>query len=147
MKIILGCFGQSYSALQTKFDLVEYTVQYNSFGNIIKEGFYKWGKRQDYSLLAREYPEVCYACHEAQEIYFDLTEIKFPFNTKVITLLELDYVINHVELLLKTKFFINGQQVNTNVVCKLFIENQPVSFGDLQELFTDVCNPVNVFSV
>lgn len=72
---------------------------------------------------------------KADKIVFDVTNLKFPFNDNIVSLIELWIVCNNKVLFDKATFFVDCKPVNKNKLQELFNKNEAATLKELQELF------------
>lgn len=132
--IIFGCFKQSYHDLAEQESAHEYdtwcrTLEISEPEFADRILIYPEGK--DYGF----YWFLGLAALTADKIVFDVTHLKFPFNSGIITLNELWIVIHNKVLFDKTTFFVGGKEINKIKLAQLFIKDEAVTLSELQELF------------
>lgn len=129
MNICLGAFKTSYYDLADTYSAQPYDKFYN-------KAVTRKSIRNFMVLFQKKWGNVCQATEQAKTIFFDLTNLWFPFEGEdVITLAEFQWVVEQEHLFNKTRFFANGVELDGELVRLAWINNEKVRFGQNPEKF------------
>lgn len=145
--IILGCFSPSFDKLQNKTFAVSYCkyiyliYQYidSIYGKEYEDLIFK-NNYHETNLFNTCLREIIPAIVYSRKIIFDLTHVRFPFNIGVITLCELEFIMEF-GFFEKTEFYVNGEIIDKNIVKNMWENrnNNETKFKDIFNKYIDYC--------
>lgn len=127
MKIVLGLFSPSFYNLAKETQSETYSYAW------VKQSRHSYYVPKEFSWFTQNYQEVCWAIDTADEILFDLTNIFLPIvetNEDFITGGEFLYTIKFA--FHKTKFFVEGVQLDGELVRAEFLKGEKKKFLELK---------------